>query len=76
MINQICYNLKNIEKYGANIIFFMEATGWEGEPRIMEPNKCDDVRWFPVDALPQNIMPLAKHVIEMVSKNIFYSEFE
>ena len=60
---------------GEYVQFFMQANKWEGEPKIMEPNKCDDVKWFSLDALPQNIMPSVKSVIEHVNNNIFYSEF-
>lgn len=55
--------------------FFIEATTWEGEPRNMEPHKCDDVRWIPAKGLPQNTMPHLKHVMEHIDRNIFYSEF-
>jgi len=57
------------------INFFMEATKWEGEPRIMEPNKCSDVSWFALDNLPQNLMPMHKHVFNMINYDIVYSEY-
>jgi ADP-ribose pyrophosphatase YjhB (NUDIX family) len=28
------------------IDFFLRAQAWLGEPRIAEPHKCDDLRWF------------------------------
>jgi 8-oxo-dGTP diphosphatase len=63
-------------KQGQEFInFFVETTEWEGNPKIMEPNKCDDIAWFDVDNLPSNILPLHKHVLEMIKKNIFYSEY-
>ena len=60
---------------GEYINFFVETTKWQGDPQIMEPNKCDNINWFSVDKLPQNIMPSVKHVIEAVNKKHFYSEF-
>jgi 8-oxo-dGTP diphosphatase len=55
--------------------FFIEAAQWEGEPRNMEPHKCDDVKWMPAKALPENSMPHLKQVMHHVERNSFYSEF-
>ncbi|WP_367825679.1 NUDIX domain-containing protein [Streptomyces sp. LMG1-1-1.1] len=32
--------------------FFFEARHWLGTPRVVEPDKCDAVGWFPLTALP------------------------
>ncbi len=37
--------------------YFFTATSWSGEPRILEPEKCADLRWFPLDALPEPVVP-------------------
>jgi mutator protein MutT len=37
------------------INFFFIAENWKGEPKIMEPHKCDDLRWFNINNLPQNV---------------------
>ncbi len=37
--------------------YFFAATGWSGEPRIREPDKCADLRWFSLDALPAPVVP-------------------
>ena len=56
------------------IDFFIKADKWKGTPRIMEANKCDDIRWFEIDNLPENTVPYVKQAIEMIRNNIFYSE--
>lgn len=39
------------------IDFFFTARSWRGEPRILEPAKCADLRWFPLAALPDPVVP-------------------
>lgn len=39
------------------IDFFFTARDWTGTPRITEPGKCADLQWFPLDALPEPVVP-------------------
>ncbi len=39
------------------IDFFFTARTWRGEPRIMEPRKCAELRWCPLDELPDPVVP-------------------
>ncbi|MBU4338123.1 NUDIX domain-containing protein [Patescibacteria group bacterium] len=57
------------------IDFYIRANNWQGELRIMEPNKCDDLKWFSIDNLPANTIPYIRQAIEKIRKKIFYSEF-
>jgi hypothetical protein len=56
-------------------LFFI-AKSWSGEPRIMEEDKCDDMKWFSLNELPTNIVPSVKFAIENYQKGIIFSEFE
>jgi 8-oxo-dGTP diphosphatase len=44
--------------------YFFTATGWTGEPRILEPDKCADVGWFDLDALPHPVVPHELQVLD------------
>lgn len=46
------------------IDFFLAATRWDGEPSNLEPDKCDDLRWFPLDGPPDNVVPYVRRAIE------------
>lgn len=54
---------------------FFVAEKWEGEVKNMEPNKCDDLSWFPLDQLPENIIPYVRHALDCIRAEEFYSEF-
>jgi len=56
--------------------FFFKARKWHGEPKIMEANKCNDLSWFELDNLPQNIIPYIRQAIDSLLNNIIYSERE
>jgi ADP-ribose pyrophosphatase YjhB (NUDIX family) len=64
-------NRKSTEE---RVDFFIRARKWKGEPRNMEPNKCDNMGWFPIDKLPENTIPYVKQAIDCFRKGIFYSE--
>jgi 8-oxo-dGTP pyrophosphatase MutT (NUDIX family) len=44
--------------------YFLLATSWSGDPRIVEADKCADLRWFGVNALPTPVVPHELQVIE------------
>jgi len=56
--------------------FFFKAKRWEGEPKVMEPNKAEKVEWFKLSELPPNTVPYVKQAIELgLMKGIIYSEY-
>jgi 8-oxo-dGTP diphosphatase len=54
--------------------FFFEATKYSGTPINNEPEKCDDLQWFPLDNLPTNTIPYIKTAINNSLDKTIYSE--
>jgi 8-oxo-dGTP diphosphatase len=55
--------------------FFILIKSWSGETINHEPQKCDHLAWFPLDRLPNNIIPYVKRALENYQNGIIYSEF-
>jgi len=57
------------------VSFFFTSEGWQGEPQNREPHKCSELGWYPLSALPSNMVPYVRHAIEQVVGGSPYSEF-
>jgi ADP-ribose pyrophosphatase YjhB (NUDIX family) len=57
------------------VSFFFTTATWEGAITNMEPKTCADLRWFPIDSMPDNMVPYVRDAIEQSLKGIIYSEF-
>jgi len=45
------------EPIDERVDYFFTSSSWSGEPRILEPQKCADMRWFPLEELPDPVVP-------------------
>lgn len=54
-------------------VFFI-ARQWQGEPQNIEAHKCDDLSWFELDYLPDNIISYIRQALEGIKNKIYYSE--
>ena len=59
---------------GERVEVFFKAIKWQGEIINQEPLKCDDLSWFYLDNLPENIIPFIKLALNNIQVKIFYSE--
>lgn len=57
------------------VSFFFTTAKWEGTPGNMEPDKCDDLSWFAVYSMPDNMVPYVRNAIEQYLDGKIYSEF-
>ncbi len=66
---------KNPPDIRDRVDIFFKAEKWKGKIKNMEPDKCDDLSWFPLNKLPKNTIPYIKQAINNFKKKIFYSEY-
>lgn len=57
------------------IDYFFTADNWSGVIKIMEPDKCDQLKWFDLDGLPINMVPYVKKALELYQENIPFTLF-
>jgi len=54
--------------------FFYITKAYTGKVKNMEPEKCDQLKWFDLDKLPKNVLPYIKQAIEKHLDRVLYSE--
>lgn len=53
---------------------FFTTDKYEGTPKIMEPNKCNDLKWFNINELPENVISRIRNAVENIKKGIIYDD--
>jgi len=52
----------------SRVAMFFEARDWQGEPANLEPELCQEIGFFPADALPRPTVPYIAEAIEHYRK--------
>ena len=65
------------EAIDERIDFFFTARSWTGDPRIVEPEKCAELRWCLLDDLPNPTVPHELAVLRAIrtGRTTAYSTF-
>ncbi|MDD4358398.1 MAG: NUDIX domain-containing protein [Candidatus Pacebacteria bacterium] len=72
---QIFHIMHRKEKNSERIDAFFTASKWEGEIQNKEPHKCDDLSWFEMNNLPQDMIPYIKEAFERINSKEFFGEY-
>jgi len=62
------------KEHDIRLDFFYICKKYQGKPKNLEPKKCDDLKWFKLDSLPDNILPYINQAIEKHLAGILYSD--
>lgn len=72
MVVGVMHNNDSDQEY---IDFFLAAERWQGEIVNAEPEKCAELAWYPLAALPPNVIPYVRRAIENFRSGIWFESF-
>lgn len=71
-IVQVMHRKKMSEE---RIDYFFKCVEWSGKIEIMEPDKCDELKWIEIDNLPNNTIDYIQAAIKNYKENILFSVY-
>jgi 8-oxo-dGTP diphosphatase len=71
LFSSVMHRLEGDER----VDFFVHVKAWQGEPFNAEPEKCDDLRWYPLSSLPENVVPYVRRAIRNHLEMVRFDEF-
>ena len=57
------------------IDFFLAASSWSGEIMNREPDRCDQLAWFDMDEIPENVIPYLGKALYNYWRGIWFDSF-
>jgi 8-oxo-dGTP diphosphatase len=60
---------------GGRVAFFFTVSTWDGEPENREPEKCGELRWFPLNELPEHMIDYCRVAFEHVAAGSAFSVY-
>ncbi len=52
---------------GGRVAFFFAVRQWDGPPYNREPEKCSELRWFPLGALPNHLIAYCRVALRHIA---------
>ncbi|MBB6671643.1 NUDIX hydrolase [Cohnella nanjingensis] len=57
------------------IDFYLKVRMWSGVIANMEPHKCEELRWYPVDALPEEMVPYVRAAVLREDRSLWFESY-
>ena len=54
---------------------YLKAENWRGDIVNMEKDKCDELAWYKLNDLPENMVPEVRAALASINKGLAYGEF-
>lgn len=72
---KLVHTCSRVSTENERVDLFFEVSAWSGEIQNKEPEKCDDLAFFSLDALPEATIPYVREILLAVREGVTYSEF-
>lgn len=77
---KVCHVMHRFHPMPQNLSFeqidiFYRADTYEGVIENMEPHKCDELKFFPLDDLPENTTGLIRNALDCMLRGQLFSEY-
>jgi 8-oxo-dGTP pyrophosphatase MutT (NUDIX family) len=72
---EVVHTMHQIGNENEYIDFYLVPKNWEGVPSNVEVDKCDDMQWFALDDLPDNLLPVVRVALEKYKNSVTFSEY-
>lgn len=72
---KLVHTCSRVSTENERVDLFFEVSTWSGEIQNKEPEKCDDLTFFSLDALPDTMIPFVRDILLAVRDGVAYSEF-
>jgi ADP-ribose pyrophosphatase YjhB (NUDIX family) len=66
--NEDLNHLLTCSVYPDHVYLYFGCSNWQGEIKNMEPDQCDDVRFFDIDELPKNMLEVDRQSLNYIFK--------
>jgi 8-oxo-dGTP diphosphatase len=60
---------------GGRVAFFFTVHRWTGVPENLEPDKCSGLQWFPLGALPDQLIPYCRAALTWIVAEQCFSTY-
>ncbi|MEV0354577.1 NUDIX domain-containing protein [Nocardia sp. NPDC050697] len=60
---------------GGRVAFFFRVVLGEQQPSNREPDKCDELAWFALDALPERMIPYCREALQHIAAERRFSVY-
>jgi 8-oxo-dGTP diphosphatase len=71
---EFCHIMHN-SSGGGRAAFFFKVERWTSEPANLEPDKCSGLRWFPLSALPDHLIPYCREALAWIVADHCFSTY-